>query len=352
MTQEFCIVCGAPPPVYEGRMCEHCLRSRTELSLIPDRLQQSRCSKCKLHQVGKGWSDAGQIEIAEQRVQENLVILQDAEDVDVSLSIEPIDDRTTRIHIHVSANYQRLPFEDTHETLLQTSDVVCQTCSRKDGSYFEAEFQIRSTGRRLDSRELASIRATLDEMILDSADDPMFFVTKEGPVQGGWDLQLGSKSMARMWSRKLINRFGGTSKETSTVIGVKDGAEVTRLTLSYRKPAFSIGDVMRHREENWVVVGWQKDGPILGSMKGNKRTGRTWRDMQKSSVICSVSDQIAVQILDKDGSAADVMIPDEWKLTTVALPFDYDGEDRLTIGQIDHTWTAIPYTSSRVEKNE
>ena len=113
-------------------MCEHCLRSRTELSLIPDRLQQSRCSKCKLHQVGKGWSDAGQIEIAEQRVQENLVILQDAEDVDVSLSIEPIDDRTTRIHIHVSANYQRLPFEDTHETLLQTSDVVCQTCSRKD----------------------------------------------------------------------------------------------------------------------------------------------------------------------------------------------------------------------------
>ena len=24
----------------------------------------------------------------------------------------------------------------------------------------------------------------------------MFFVTKEGPVQGGWDLQLGSKSMA------------------------------------------------------------------------------------------------------------------------------------------------------------
>ena len=35
----------------------------------------------------------------------------------------------------------------------------------------------------LDSQELSSIRATLDEMILD-VDDPMFFVTKEGPVQG------------------------------------------------------------------------------------------------------------------------------------------------------------------------
>ena len=180
----------------------------------------------------------------------------------------------------------------------------------------------------------------------------MFFVTKEGPVQGGWDLQLGSKSMARMWSRKLINRFGGTSKETSTVIGVKDGAEVTRLTLSYRKPAFSIGDVMRHREENWVVVGWQKDGPILGSMKNNQRTGRTWRDMQKSSVICSANDQIDVQILDRDGSAAEVMIPDEWKLNTVALPFDFAGEETLTIGLTDHTWTAIPSALNKVISNE
>ena len=55
-------------------------------------------------------------------------------------------------------------------------------------------------------------------------------------------------------------------------------------------------------------------------MKNNQRTGRTWRDMQKSSVICSANDQIEVQILDKDGSAAEVMIPDEWKLNTVALP--------------------------------
>ena len=91
---------------------------------------------------------------------------------------------------------------------------------------------------------------------------------------------VGLKINGQNVVRKLINRFGGTSKETSTVIGVKDGAEVTRLTLSYRKPAFSIRDVMRHREENWVVVGWQKDGPILGSMKNNQRTGRTWRDMQ------------------------------------------------------------------------
>ena len=125
--------------------------------------------------MGKGWSDGDELSIAEQRVKENLVVIEDAEDVDVGLSVEIIDDRSSRIQIQVTANLHGLSFQDSHETLLQTSDVVCQTCSRKDGAYFEAEFQIRSTGRRLDSQELSSIRATLDEMILDTVDDPMFF---------------------------------------------------------------------------------------------------------------------------------------------------------------------------------
>ena len=96
--------------------------------------------------MGKGWSDGDELSIAEQRVKENLVVIEDAEDVDVGLTVEIIDDRSSRIQIQVTANLHGLPFQDSHETLLQTSDVVCQTCSRKDGAYFEAEFQIRSTG--------------------------------------------------------------------------------------------------------------------------------------------------------------------------------------------------------------
>ena len=182
-------------------------------------------------------------------------------------------------------------------------------------------------------------------MLEEGTNDPLFFITKEGPVQGGWDLQLGSKSMARMWARRLVNRFGGTVKETSTVTGVKDGAEVTRLTVSYRKPAFSIGDVLRLKEKLFIVTSWQKDGPIMGSFSSNQRSGRTWRDMEKSSVVCSTNDQITVQILDRDGSAAEVLIPGEWKMATVALPFDYNGEETIRIGFIDHQWLAIPYAT-------
>ena len=131
----------------------------------------------------------------------------------------------------------------------------------------------------------------MDELIESMETNPMFFISKEGPVQGGWDIQLGSKSLARTWGRRLTKSFGGTVKESSKVVGVNDGVEVTRLTLSYRKPAYAIGDVIRHKKSLWIVDTWQKEGPILRRLDRFERTGATWRDMESSTVICSRSEQ-------------------------------------------------------------
>jgi hypothetical protein len=62
---------------------------------------------------------------------------------------------------------------------------------------------------------------------------------------------------------------------------LREGSEVTRLTLSYRKPAYSLGDIVRWKRENWIVSAWQKDGSTLRRLDRNERTGVTWRDMEK-----------------------------------------------------------------------
>ena len=195
----------------------------------------------------------------------------------------------------------------------------------------------------MNEEELSKLRETLDDLIHSMATNPMFFISKEGPVTGGWDLQLGSKSLARNWGRRLTKSFGGSVKESSTVVGVKDGVEVSRLTLSYRKPAYSIGDIIMLRKLLWIVDGWKKEGPILRRIDRFERTGVTWRDMESSSVICSLSEQKTVQILNRDSSAAEFMDPSDYKISTVALPYDDDGQaDELRIAFIDDGWLAIP----------
>ena len=44
--------------------------------------------------------------------------------------------------------------------------------------------------------ELNNLRASLDDVIEQLSDDPMFFITNEGPVTGGYDVVMGSKGLA------------------------------------------------------------------------------------------------------------------------------------------------------------
>ena len=281
--------------------------------------------------------------IADLRIRENLTLEERAKRVAVDFSVQEIDSRTNRLHVEGSGTIDGYEFHDTHSSLLQTSNAVCTPCTRKDGDYFEATVQLRSAGRKLNEEELSSLRSTLDELQESMEPNPMFFVSKEGPVTGGWDLQLGSKSLARTWGRKLTRSFGGSVKESSTVVGVNEGVEVTRLTLSYRKPAYSIGDVVRFKKTLWVVDSWQKDGPILRKVERFERSGATWRDMESSSVVCARAEQSTVNVLNRDSSAAEFMDPSDYKVSTVALPYDDDGEAvELRIGFIDGGWVALP----------
>ena len=282
-------------------------------------------------------------DIADLRIRENLVAEERAQNVEVSFSVEPIDDRTYRLHVEVSGTIEDYEFNDSHESLLQTSNAVCTPCTRKAGSYFEATVQLRSAGRRLDDVELKQLRGTLDQMLEGMEPDPMFFITKEGPVTGGWDLQLGSKAMARNWGRRLVRTHGGTIKETSTVVGSNDGIDVTRLTLSYRKPAYDLDDVVRFRKQLWMIDGWQSDGPSLRRLDRYERSGATWRDMEKSIVVCPSRDQHFVEVMNRDSSAVEVMDPTDYRMVTVALPYDDDGNtSRIRIGFIDGAWVALP----------
>jgi NMD protein affecting ribosome stability and mRNA decay len=65
--------------------------------------------------------------------------------------------------------------------------------------------------------------------------------------------------------------------------------------------------------------------------------------MESSSVVCARAEQSTVNVLNRDSSAAEFMDPSDYKVSTVALPYDDDGEAvELRIGFIDGGWVALP----------
>ena len=203
--------------------------------------------------------------------------------------------------------------------------------------------QIRSAGRKLEDDELSEIRTSLDTLLSTMEPDPMFFITKEGPVVGGWDVTMGSKSLARTWARHMTQRWGGQTKETHTVVGQKDGIDVTRLTVLYRKPGYNLADVVKWRNRLWMIGAWQKDGPILLAVDRHEKTGASWRDLEKAVVVSRFVDQVEVDVLNRDASAAEFMDPKNYKMQAVRLPYDDDGsQTTLRLAWIVDEWVAIP----------
>ena len=180
---------------------KNALEKEINLSTIPERIQQYRCPKCNKYEIGGRWSEIDNENLADLRIRENLKIYPESTEIDLGFSIEEIDNRSVRLHIGINGKIEGYLFQDNHTSLMQTSNAVCPACTRKAGSYFESIVQLRSAGRKLNSSEIKEVRNTLDDMLSEMEPDPMFFITSEGPVTGGWDMQLGSKAMARSWGK-------------------------------------------------------------------------------------------------------------------------------------------------------
>jgi nonsense-mediated mRNA decay protein 3 len=289
------------------------------------------------------WGYLESEDLLQRRLDDSLRIHDRGDAVGIATHHETIDERNIRIHVQVDGQIDAFHFEEQHEVIVRTSNMICTTCTRKDGNYYEATMQIRSAGRKLEENELEELRGSLDTLLASMEPDPMFFITKEGPVVGGWDVTMGSKSLARTWARHMIQRWGGQTKETHSVIGQKDGIEVTRLTVLYRRPGYDLGDVLRWRKRLWIVGAWQKDGPILLALNRHEKTGASWRDLEKAVVMSRFIEQVEVDILNRDASAAEFMNPQDYKMQTVRLPYDDDGTRlRLRLGWITDEWVALP----------
>ena len=51
------------------------------------------------------------------------------------------------------------------------------------------------------------MKIVLDDVLETLSDDPMFFITSEGPVTGGYDIVLGSKALGD--HGQTLKEYGG-----------------------------------------------------------------------------------------------------------------------------------------------
>ena len=339
---EFCLVCGAEPPLFTGRMCEKCTRDRVSLVKVPKNVPWTKCARCGVIDFQGKWSHVDSEDLWYELVQRNVEFHTDVEDLEVGLVAQEVDGRHTLIHLEIEGVIDDLLYTEKHTMRARMSNGVCLTCTRRAGNYFEATVQLRSSARRLTEEEFQTLRARLNDVLDEMPDDPMFFITNEGPVTGGYDVVLGSKALARAWGRHLISEHGGQVTTTTSVVGRKDGVDLTRLTLLYRKPGYEIGDVVRWRGDLWRPSSWSGEGAILEKISRRERTGASWRDLENANVVARMSELVYHEPLSEDSSVAEFLDPSNWKTTAVRLSYEHVPGRNLLLARVDGEWICLP----------
>ena len=289
-------------------------------------------------------------EVWDELIQRNLKFHADAEDIVIGLETRTISDRHTMIYLQLEGVIDSLLFQEEHTMRARMANGVCLTCTRRAGNYYEATVQLRSSGRKLSEIEYNNLRATLDNVLEMLADDPMFFITSEGPVTGGYDVVMGSKGLARSWGRHLTKEHGGQVVETNSTVGRKDGIDVTRLTLLYRKPGYDLGDVIRWRDNFWRPASWTKDGAVVERVDRQERTGASWRDLESAQVVSQMTEHLVVDLINQDSSVGEFLDPNTWVMTSVKLPWDHNGRKSIRIARIDGEWIALHHMA--IDEND
>ena len=113
--------------------------------------------------------------------------------------------------------------------------------------YYEAILQLRDITPEIEEFAFAAIR---------KKGVP---ITRLKKVQGGIDIYLADKRVARTIGKQLQERFGGEQKITMSIYGMKDGQDLYRLTILFRGLPFQKGQQVLYKGEPCIVSILGKD---------------------------------------------------------------------------------------------
>ncbi|MDP7136445.1 MAG: NMD3-related protein, partial [Candidatus Poseidoniia archaeon] len=240
-----CLKCGAPPPLARS-MCHACFSAAHSPAEFPQAVQAICCRHCSAREVPGGWElHDSPADAAGAALRGALAWADGLTGNQLDFELRELDPHRFRADGSASGSLDGVALEQRFECDILLEFRACTSCSRQAGGYYEATLQLRTPREAVLKAAVARVNAALEEGA------PQFFATEDGPVRGGYDFQLSSTDRARALSRALLLAMGGEVKETSSLVGRREGRDVLRHTFGVRLPPVLADDVVLHDGTAW-----------------------------------------------------------------------------------------------------
>jgi nonsense-mediated mRNA decay protein 3 len=317
----FCVECGIEGPIFKEGVCISCYLKTHTFTKGPKVIGQPICTHCGSYKYKNTWTSDLFGDVIRRRIKNTFQISRELKKIDINTECkETKEGMSCKVYIYGFLDDAEITEE--HEILVRLKKTVCDVCSKRFGGYHEAIVQIRKDKRELTKKELEDIIMVVENLVKDlqSKGNRGLFITDMGEEHRGLDFYISEKGPSLIIAKKIQEQYGGTIKQSSKNIGMKDGKQIYRMTYLIRLPSLKKGDFIKHNNSFFNIVSVHGNKVKMTDLANWKETTVDLKTIQKVNKIDGeelVKEMILVsQTIDE----LQFMDPDTYKIQTIKKP--------------------------------
>jgi len=282
----FCVECGKDGSIFRDGVCLICYLKTHTFTKGPKIIDLPVCNHCGSYKYKNTWTSDLFRDVIRKIIKNTFQISRELKKIDINTECkETKEGMSCKVYISGFLNDEEVTEE--HEILVRQKGTVCDICSKRFGGYHEAIVQIRSDKRKLTNKELRDIRIVVENIIgeLQAKGNRGLFITDIGQEHGRLDFYISEKGPSLVIAKKIQEQYGGTIKQSSKNIGMKDGRQLYRMTYLIRLPSYKKGDFLKHNNSFFSIVSIHGNKVKMMNLSNWEETTVDVKTIQKANVI-------------------------------------------------------------------
>lgn len=250
----YCVECGEKEVFKEG-VCKKCYVKTHTFTKGPKVIDIPICSHCNAYKYRNTWTTSTFDVTLKRIIKQTFEISRLLRNIDIQTDCKE-EKHGIKCKVSITGSIDDMEITEKHDLFIRLKKTICNICSRQYGGYYESIIQIRTEGnRRLTKKELKEIESFVLSVVEDMymKGNRALFISDYGMEHGGLNFYLSEKNAAYTIAKMLQERYGGTVKQSSKNVGMKDSRQIYRMTYLIRLPFYKKNDIIKINNSFFLV---------------------------------------------------------------------------------------------------
>lgn len=251
----FCVECGKEGPIFKDGVCINCYIKTNSFSKGPEVIDLPVCTHCDSYKYKNTWSNDLFGEVIRRIIKNNFQISRELKKVDINTECKESKDGQL-CKVYISGFLNDVEITEEHNLQVRLKKTVCDVCSKRFGGYHEAIIQIRTEKKELSKKDIEEIQLFVENLVQDlqAKGNRGLFITDISEEHGRLDFYLSERGPSLIIAKKIQEQYGGSIKQSSKNIGMKDSRQLYRMTYLVRLSSYEKGDFLKHDDSFFHIV--------------------------------------------------------------------------------------------------